>query len=75
MNGIATYRGWTGLTEELLGAAAGFSLSVCLSGAALSIACMQWNWLRREPTPASIRYAPAIAAGGLVLALSNIGGR
>jgi len=75
MNGIATYRGWTGLTEGLLVVAAAFIFSVCLSGAALSTACMLWKYLRREPTPVSIRYAPAIAAGGLFLALSNVGGR
>jgi prepilin peptidase CpaA len=48
---------------------------VSAAGAATSILYLLWSRLRRQAIPVAIPYAPAIVAGSLVVAFSQIGAR
>jgi prepilin peptidase CpaA len=48
---------------------------VSIAGAATSVLCLAWSRLRGRAAPAAIPYAPAIVAGSLLVAFSQMGAR
>jgi prepilin peptidase CpaA len=48
---------------------------VSVAGAATSILYLSWSRLRAQPLPIAIPYAPAIVAGSLLVAFSQMGAK
>jgi prepilin signal peptidase PulO-like enzyme (type II secretory pathway) len=48
---------------------------VAVAGASTAILYLLWGHVRRTPAPAAVPYAPAIVAGGLLVVVSQMGGR
>jgi len=67
MAGFGALTGMHGILPALVLAA--------FAGAATAILCLLWTRLRGQAVPAAIPYAPAIVAGSMLVAFSQIGAR